>query len=83
MDDKKELPVTRDMHEGNIKAADAWRKAVRAGTFNGSDSQAIASLLGFLDTQYDMSMKEFAKASLIHPEWGNAVEKLQNPAKPS
>ena len=77
MADEKEKTVTRDIHENNIKAADAWRKAVKAGTFSGRDTQAIASLIGFLEMQYDLSLKEFEKASELHPEWGNSVEKVK------
>lgn len=67
---KKVINPTRDELQNNIRVSEAWLKALERGTFVGSDTATISGLLGFLKHQNKISIEEYERESLTHPEWG-------------
>jgi hypothetical protein len=56
--------------EANVRVSDLWRKAVRRGTFSGSDAEAIGTLINFLDDQNRQAVAAYEAEMAVHPEWG-------------
>ncbi len=77
------IPATRDQHQAKIKSFSNWIVAVNAGTFRGSDSLHIATLLNLLTAERDQAMQDFERESLTHPEWGTSVGAKLNAAEAS
>jgi hypothetical protein len=75
-----EVPKKQQLEE-NIRASDNFRKAVRRGTFQGSDCLAIGGLLKFLDDQHDINLAEYEALSMKNPDWGRPSDISPSGAK--
>lgn len=75
-----EIPATRDQHQAKIKSFSNWIGAVNEGTYRGSDSLHIATLLNLLTAERDQALADFERESMTHPEWGTGVGAKLNKA---